>query len=83
MKTATVADLRNRLPCVFKWIEEGEEVELTKHGRVVARIVPAPPVTPRKFKAPNFGAIRRKALGEKPAMLTAADSAVIRDRGDR
>jgi antitoxin (DNA-binding transcriptional repressor) of toxin-antitoxin stability system len=41
MKTATVADPRNRFPSVFRWIEEGETVELTRCGRVVARIVPA------------------------------------------
>ncbi len=83
MKTATVADLRNRFPRVFKWIEEGEQVELTKRGRVVARIVPAAQVKPRKFKVPDFTAIRRKTLGEMAPMLTTGDSAFIRDRGER
>jgi antitoxin (DNA-binding transcriptional repressor) of toxin-antitoxin stability system len=40
MKTATVRDLRNHFSRVSAWIEGGEEVELTKRGKVVARIVP-------------------------------------------
>ena len=86
MKTATAADLRNRFPSVFRWIEEGETVELTKRGRVVARIVPAPPAKPPgKFKMPDFTAMRRKIYGDDLAsrMLTPEDSAFIRDRGDR
>lgn len=54
MKTATVADLRNRFPSVFRWIEEGETVELTKRGKIVAR----------KFKIPDVAALQRKILGE-------------------
>ena len=85
MKTASVADLRNRFPSVFRWIEEGETVELTKRGRIVARIVPAPPAKPRKFKVPDFAAIRREILGDDLAsrMLTPEESAFIRDRGER
>lgn len=66
MKTASIADLRNRFPSVFRWIEEGETVELTKRGRIVARIVPAPPAKPRKFTVPDFAAIRREILGDNP-----------------
>jgi antitoxin (DNA-binding transcriptional repressor) of toxin-antitoxin stability system len=85
MKTATVADLRNRFPRVFKWIQEGEHVELTRRGRVVARIVPAPKPKPRRFKIPDFEAMRREIFGGdvKSRMLTPEDSAFIRDRGER
>jgi prevent-host-death family protein len=64
MKRATVADLRNRFPQVFKWIAAGEQVEVTRRGRVVARIVPAPPVKPRRFKAPAFAERARAILGD-------------------
>ena len=66
MKSASVADLRNRFPSVYRWIEEGETVELTKRGRIVARIVPAPRVKKGKFTMPDFAAMRRKILGENP-----------------
>lgn len=70
MKTATVADLRNRFPSVYRWIEEGETVELTKRGRVVARLVPAPPpAKPPKAKMPDFAAMRREIFGDNPAVF--------------
>ncbi len=66
MKTASVADLRNRFPSVFRWIEDGETVELTKRGKIVARIVPAPPAKARKFQMPDFAARTREIMGAKP-----------------
>lgn len=83
MKTATVADLRNRFPRVFKWIEEGEQVELTKRGKVVARLVPAPKPKSSKFKVPDFDAIQHRVFGNKPPVFTPEDSAFIHDRGER
>ena len=68
MKTATVADLRNRFPSVFRWLEDGETVELTKRGKIIARIVPAPPAKPRKFKMPDFEAMRREIYGDDVAL---------------
>ena len=41
MKTASVRDLRNRFARLSAWIEEGEAVEITKDGKVFARLVPA------------------------------------------
>ena len=63
MRTTTVADLRNRFPQVFKWIEAGEQVEVTRRGRMVARIVQAPPVKARRFKIPAFAERARAILG--------------------
>lgn len=39
MKTASVADLRNRFADVARWIELGEEVTITKRGKPFARLV--------------------------------------------
>lgn len=41
MRHATVRDLRNRFARVFSWIEEGERVEVSRRGQVVATLVPA------------------------------------------
>lgn len=41
MKRASVTDLRNSFPRLSGWIEAGEEVEITKRGKVFARLVPA------------------------------------------
>ncbi len=61
MKTATVADLRNRFRRVSAWIESGEPVEIVKRGKAFARLVPAPKARRRKLVKPDF-AKRRKAI---------------------
>ncbi len=40
MKAATVRELRNHYTTVMKWIEAGEEVKISKRGKVIARLVP-------------------------------------------
>jgi len=40
MKSATARQLRNDFPTVVAWLEAGEEVLLTRHGRAVGRIIP-------------------------------------------
>lgn len=65
MKTATVRDLRNRFPRVAAWIDEGEPVEITKSGKPFARLVPAAPGKPRRFKMPDIMARLRANFGDK------------------
>lgn len=69
MKTASVADLRNHFPRVFRWISEGEQVAVTKRGKVIARLVPEKPAKPKKIKMPDFAAIRREIFGENPPVF--------------
>ncbi len=51
MKTATVRDLRNNFARVYAWLGAGEEVEITRRGEAVARLVPTAPVKKSKRKA--------------------------------
>ncbi|HEY5297981.1 MAG TPA: type II toxin-antitoxin system prevent-host-death family antitoxin [Verrucomicrobiae bacterium] len=64
MKTATVRDLRNRFPRVASWIAEGEPVEITKSGKPFARLLPAVPEKPRRFKMPDIMARLQKDFGD-------------------
>ncbi len=41
METVNVSDLRNRLPDYLSRAEAGEEIEVTRRGEVIARLVPA------------------------------------------
>ena len=43
MKTATVRELRNQYRSVLGWVEAGEEVAISKRGKVIARLVPEKP----------------------------------------
>jgi len=36
------------------WIEQGESVEITRSGKVIARLSPVTPKTRRKFKMPDI-----------------------------
>jgi antitoxin (DNA-binding transcriptional repressor) of toxin-antitoxin stability system len=47
MKTATVRELRNSFGKVSKWLDSGETVQILKHGRPFARVVPEP--RPKSF----------------------------------
>ena len=65
MKTATVRDLRNHFPRVAAWIAEGEPVEITKAGKLFARLVPAVPEKPRKLVKPDIMARLKKTWGNR------------------
>jgi prevent-host-death family protein len=43
MKTATVADLRNHFKRVSRWVQEGDQVSITRRGRPVAVLSPIAP----------------------------------------
>jgi prevent-host-death family protein len=73
MKTATIRDLRNRFPLVAAWIAEGEPVEITRAGKPFARLVPATPEKPRRFKMPDIMARLEQTFGD--ATYDAADLA--------
>lgn len=49
MQTLTVRDLRYDFARVEAWLADGQEIEITKHGKPVARLSPARPggATPR------------------------------------
>jgi len=61
MKTATVRDLRNHFATVAKWIGEGEEVTITRHGAAFATLSPA---TAKKPSRQDWA----KRFAEKPAV---------------
>jgi len=65
MPTATVADLRNNFRRVSAWIEDGQSVEITRHGRPFARLMPAVEPVKKKVVWPDFEARRREIWGDR------------------
>lgn len=51
MKTLTVRDLRYDFAKVEEWLADGEEIEITKHGKPVAHLSPPRPKQPAVFDA--------------------------------
>jgi len=65
MKTATVRDVQHHLRKVLAWVEKGEEVQITRRNRTIAKIVPAE--TPsHRVALPAFGERARKIWGDRP-----------------
>jgi antitoxin (DNA-binding transcriptional repressor) of toxin-antitoxin stability system len=83
MKTATVRDLRNRFPRIAEWIEQGQPVEITRAGKVFARLVPAPPPKPRRFRMPDMMARLKQTYGEVSYDAADLASGLEASRGER
>jgi prevent-host-death family protein len=74
MKTTTIRELRNNYAKVLRWVSAGEEVRVTRHGKIVARVVPPPPVSSRKLDWKESAAFNRPHW---PHRLSAVDSAAV------
>jgi antitoxin (DNA-binding transcriptional repressor) of toxin-antitoxin stability system len=59
VKTATVQQVPEQWSDILKWVASGEEVQMTDHDKVVARIVPA-------GTSPDFVERAKAIWGEKP-----------------
>jgi len=79
MKTATIREVQHNLAEVLSWVERGEEVQVLRRNKVVARLLPP---GPQASQSPDFVARARAVWGERPR--GAALSAIVADgRGER
>ena len=76
MKTATIRDLRNRFTRVAAWIAEGEPVEITKAGKLFARLMPPAPVKTPQLVKPDIMARLKKTWGDR--VFSAKEVAAMR-----
>lgn len=74
MRSATVRELRNNYSRVLQWVAKGEEVVVTRRGKVVARVVPPVPATPTKVDWTKSAALTRPAWSKA---LSSEQSAAI------
>jgi len=58
MKTTTVRELRNNYAKVLTWVSKGEEVEVTRRGKAVAKVVPVAPVNPTRVDWAQSAALK-------------------------
>ena len=57
MKTATIRQVRHDFGTVLEWVGEGEQVEISKRGKIVALLSPPPTIKPpRARKRPDLAA---------------------------
>ena len=81
MKTATVRQLRTAFPSVLNWIENGNHVEISRHGRIVARLLPPALKRAGKVKMPDFAARLRTIHGEKVISTEKAEAILSDNKG--
>lgn len=65
MKTANIAEATANFFALLAEVEAGEEVIITRRGKPVARIVPAPAATPPMFDLAALRAFVRRSLAER------------------
>jgi antitoxin (DNA-binding transcriptional repressor) of toxin-antitoxin stability system len=78
MKKATVRDLRYDFPKVERALRAGEEIQITKRNRVIARLVPEPTAVER----PDFLARIRDIYGDAELKVSGAEL-ISRERDER
>ncbi len=71
MKTASVRDLRYRFSEVEDLLREGQEIQITKRRRVIAKLVPEPPS--KVGVRPDFAARLRRIYGNKVLKVSGAE----------
>jgi antitoxin (DNA-binding transcriptional repressor) of toxin-antitoxin stability system len=71
MREATVRDLRYRFREVENLLREGEEVQITKRKRVIARLMPVQPNVPSL--RPDFFARLKRIYRGKPLKVSGAE----------
>jgi len=77
MKKATVSQLRCEFNKIERLLQRGEEILITKRGRLIARLVPENERPPAKL--PNFRARMRAIYGDKVFAVSGAEL-VSKDR---
>jgi prevent-host-death family protein len=69
MKTATVREVQHHLNHVLRWIEEGEEVQITRRNHPVAKLISVQSI-PSLSPAVDFHARAQRLWGEKNQTLS-------------
>jgi len=81
MKVVGAFEAKNKLGQLLDLVEQGEEVTITRHGKEVARIVPARPRRGRDVAHAAIGRIRKRAEALKLGPFDWAEWKAYRDDG--
>lgn len=87
MQTLAIAQAKNNFSAMLHFVESGEDVVLTRHGKAIARIVPEP--AERSTDMPSVDTVRREAIElldafrAKLAPGTLLDWKALRDDGKK
>ena len=84
MKTATIRQVRHDFGAVLDWIGEGEQVQISKRGKIVALLSPPPAVKPpRASKRPDLAARLKMRDGGHVIAASAMNEILNFNKGGR
>jgi len=85
MESATIREVQHNLAAYVRRVENGEEIEIRRRNKVVARLVAGgdTALAGRKVDWAAVGEWRRKAWGGKPLPGKPVSEIVYESRGDR
>jgi prevent-host-death family protein len=81
MRLVGAFEAKNRLGQLLDLVEQGEEVIITRHGKEVARLVPAAPVHSRDAARAAVRRIRERAEGRRLGRFNWSEWIFYRDEG--
>jgi antitoxin (DNA-binding transcriptional repressor) of toxin-antitoxin stability system len=79
MKKASVRDLRYKFPEIEAQLRSGEEIQITKRKRVIARLLPVR--SGAQKRSPDFLRMLHDIYGDKVMKTTGAD--LVSEQGGR
>jgi antitoxin (DNA-binding transcriptional repressor) of toxin-antitoxin stability system len=78
MRTASIRDLRHGFKKTERLLHQGEEIQITRHRRVIARLIPDGAEATKQ--TPDFMARLRAIYGDKVLAVSGAELTAL-DRG--
>ncbi len=85
METATIREVQHNLAAYLRKVEHGEEIEIRRRNKVVARLIPSGDAAhaARKVDWAEVGERRERLWGGKLTPGKPASEIVYESRGDR
>ena len=77
MNDVALFEAKNRLSELIHRVEAGEEIAITRHGKVVARLVPAAPIAVEQRALDAIAGLRVSRRGVSLGRLSSRD--LVRD----
>jgi prevent-host-death family protein len=81
MREVGAFEAKNKLGTLLDWVENGEEVIITRHGKAVARLIPNTPLHDSNKAVAAAQRIRSRAIALKPSAFDWEEWKVYRDEG--
>jgi prevent-host-death family protein len=81
MHSVDAFEAKNKLGQLLDLVEQGEEVTITRHGKEVARLVPAQPIRSREAARAAVRRIRERAEQRKLGRFDWSEWRSYRDEG--